>query len=207
MQIKKDDVKDNILKTAKREFLLYGFQGASLRQIAARSGVTKGAIYTYFKSKDELFYQIVEPALSFIKNEMNQNMDDSYIANYGADPHISERESIRSFRRYTESLFHYTDELKLLFLASAGSAVSHFKEDIFRLYTENSHFFYRRWSELHPDRPPAVVSEMFIHSLASLYLSFLEEVIIHEPDSAVLECYIEQMALFVYHGIINIINH
>lgn len=36
-----------------------GFQGATLDEIAARAGLTKGAIYDNFESKDELFFAVV----------------------------------------------------------------------------------------------------------------------------------------------------
>ena len=43
------------------EFLDKGFQGASLRQIVKNAGVTTGAFYGYFSSKEALFASIVEP--------------------------------------------------------------------------------------------------------------------------------------------------
>ena len=46
---------DNIHKAAKKEFLDKGFQMASLRNIVKNAGVTTGAFYGYYKSKEELF--------------------------------------------------------------------------------------------------------------------------------------------------------
>ena len=43
------------------EFLDKGFLGASLRQIVKNAGVTTGAFYGYFSSKEALFASIVEP--------------------------------------------------------------------------------------------------------------------------------------------------
>ena len=47
--------RDNILRAAMAEFLDKGFQGASLRQIVKNAGVTTGAFYGYFSSKEALF--------------------------------------------------------------------------------------------------------------------------------------------------------
>ena len=52
---------ENILQTAMEEFSDKGFLGASLRQIVKRAGVTTGAFYGYFSSKEALFSAIVEP--------------------------------------------------------------------------------------------------------------------------------------------------
>ena len=52
---------ENIQKAALAEFLEKGFLGASLRQIVKNAGVTTGAFYGYFSSKEALFASIVEP--------------------------------------------------------------------------------------------------------------------------------------------------
>ena len=44
-----------ILEAARKEFLAKGFQSASLRNIVKTAGVTTGAFYGYYKSKEELF--------------------------------------------------------------------------------------------------------------------------------------------------------
>ena len=50
-----------IQQAALEEFSDKGFFGASLRQIVKNAGVTTGAFYGYFSSKEALFASIVEP--------------------------------------------------------------------------------------------------------------------------------------------------
>ena len=50
-----------IQEAAMDEFLDKGFLGASLRQIVKNAGVTTGAFYGYFSSKEALFNALVEP--------------------------------------------------------------------------------------------------------------------------------------------------
>ena len=52
---------EKIQDAALAEFLDKGFQGASLRQIVKNAGVTTGAFYGYFSSKEALFNALVEP--------------------------------------------------------------------------------------------------------------------------------------------------
>ena len=52
---------EKIQEAALAEFLDKGFQGASLRQIVKNAGVTTGAFYGYFSSKEALFNALVEP--------------------------------------------------------------------------------------------------------------------------------------------------
>ncbi|EIW18931.1 MULTISPECIES: TetR/AcrR family transcriptional regulator [Pelosinus] len=47
--------KDNIIVAALRLFLLRGYRNVSLMDVANEIGITKGGIYHYFGSKEELF--------------------------------------------------------------------------------------------------------------------------------------------------------
>src|SRR5882672_6805507 len=49
-----------IIDGACRVFLQRGFDAASMGEIAREAGVSKGTLYVYFKSKEELFEAIVE---------------------------------------------------------------------------------------------------------------------------------------------------
>ena len=49
-----------ILEGANHVFLTHGFDAASMGAIALHAGVSKGTLYVYFKSKEELFGAIVE---------------------------------------------------------------------------------------------------------------------------------------------------
>ena len=49
-----------IIDGARRIFLRAGFDAASMGAIAREAGVSKGTLYVYFKSKEELFEAIVE---------------------------------------------------------------------------------------------------------------------------------------------------
>src|SRR5436189_5383171 len=49
-----------IIDGACRMFLAQGFDAASMGSIAREAGVSKGTLYVYFKSKEELFEAIVE---------------------------------------------------------------------------------------------------------------------------------------------------
>lgn len=57
------DTRDRIIASAARIFSQKGFQRASLDQVAADAGLTKGAIYWHFKSKNDLFFAILDSRL------------------------------------------------------------------------------------------------------------------------------------------------
>jgi len=53
-----------LLQAASREVYRTGFQSASLDTILAATGVTKGALYHHFKSKEALGYAVVEEVIA-----------------------------------------------------------------------------------------------------------------------------------------------
>ena len=61
MEEKSSDTLEKIQQAALEEFSEKGFLGASLRQIVKNAGVTTGAFYGYFSSKEALFASLVEP--------------------------------------------------------------------------------------------------------------------------------------------------
>ena len=60
MRDPKQDVKADLLASAKREFLEKGYAHASLRRICEGANVTTGALYFFFRNKEELFESLVE---------------------------------------------------------------------------------------------------------------------------------------------------
>jgi AcrR family transcriptional regulator len=52
-----------ILRTAFEEFYRFGFQGGSLNRIVEQTGLTKGALFHHFASKQELGYAVVEEVI------------------------------------------------------------------------------------------------------------------------------------------------
>ena len=53
-----------IIEGARAVFLAQGFDAASMGEIARRAGVSKGTLYCYFQSKEELFAVVVQGSCS-----------------------------------------------------------------------------------------------------------------------------------------------
>jgi AcrR family transcriptional regulator len=57
------NVKEQLLETATRLFSKHGYANTSVAQICAEAGVSKGALYHHYKSKDAILYGIYQPLL------------------------------------------------------------------------------------------------------------------------------------------------
>ncbi|MBI5295679.1 MAG: TetR/AcrR family transcriptional regulator [Chloroflexi bacterium] len=64
-------VREEILATAMRMFIQQGYHGLAMRQISEAVGVSKAALYYYFKDKEELFLAILNAYL----NEIEASID------------------------------------------------------------------------------------------------------------------------------------
>jgi len=60
---RKEERAPEILEAALASFAEKGFAGTRMDDIAARAGITKGTIYLYFKSKDELFKALARQSI------------------------------------------------------------------------------------------------------------------------------------------------
>jgi TetR/AcrR family transcriptional regulator, transcriptional repressor for nem operon len=59
----------NLLEAAFEEIFQSGFRGTDLETILKRAGVTKGALYHYFDSKEELGYAVVDEVIMEMGDE------------------------------------------------------------------------------------------------------------------------------------------
>lgn len=122
-----------ILKAAEPEFLKKGFQKASLREIVKKAGVTTGAFYGYFKSKEKLFDFLVKEPADYLLNAVKKSE-----ASFESLP---ENEQQKSMSEYTEKillhvmdyLFENKNQFRLIIKCSAGTKYEDFANKIAKM--------------------------------------------------------------------------
>ena len=67
MQYLKDSVRKNIYSAAIEEFKTFGYQDASIRNIATNAGISLGNIYRYYKNKEDLYIAVIQPLVDSVK--------------------------------------------------------------------------------------------------------------------------------------------
>ncbi|WP_035288996.1 TetR/AcrR family transcriptional regulator [Clostridium sp. KNHs214] len=86
MQYLKDEVRNSIVEEALKEFKELGYKGASIRSIAKRANTSVGNIYKYFKSKEDLYenligsvyYRLMDYINQFHKVEINDRAEEIF---------------------------------------------------------------------------------------------------------------------------------
>ncbi|WP_327090013.1 TetR/AcrR family transcriptional regulator [Nonomuraea sp. NBC_01738] len=83
MKGNEEPVRGRLLAEATRLFADRGFEGTSVQEIVTAAGVTKGAMYHYFDSKDDLLHEIYARVLRMQMSRLTQIAD--------ADAPVAER--------------------------------------------------------------------------------------------------------------------
>jgi len=75
-----NNVKNQIISSARLHFSKYGFHKTTMDEIARHLHKAKGVLYYYFKSKEDLFKEVLKQELDEVKTELNEitmGQDDS----------------------------------------------------------------------------------------------------------------------------------
>lgn len=68
--------RDKILETARRLLPKYGYNGISIREIAAKAKLTTGAIYFHFKNKKEIYKTICIEAIDLLIKKFYKDIEE-----------------------------------------------------------------------------------------------------------------------------------
>ena len=125
MQVKKSEIKEKMITTARKEFLDRGFQQTNMREIANKSSIAVSNIYNYFRNKDELFVEILKPTLDMINRALKEVKN---LLIY-KDPAVWSYASLQEqFDIAIQFIDRHRDELNLILFKSHGSDIENFKE-------------------------------------------------------------------------------
>ena len=127
-----------ILQSAKDEFTEHGFEQASVRIIAKNAGVTPGAIYKHFKSKEDIFKAIVSPILNhlYTRNKELTNQAINEIKLNGLE--CFERKSDNSNEELLRFIYQNFSVFNLLFNCSQGTEYEFIRNDLVNLEVQGA---------------------------------------------------------------------
>lgn len=123
---------------AKAEFMEKGFQAASLRNIVKTAGVTTGAFYGYYDSKEELFAALVDPAYEYMMSRYRQAHESFENLPMEKQPEQMGKmsaECMNDLLAYSfEQVLHYRKNLLLAAFSDAWQLIIESTHCVFLLY-------------------------------------------------------------------------
>ena len=190
--------RDNILRAAMAEFLDKGFQGASLRQIVKNAGVTTGAFYGYFSSKEALFNALVEPhAAALMGRFMGAQTAFAELPEEQQPEHMGV-ESSDCVHWMVDYICQHRQPVKLLLTRAEGTGYEHFVHNMVEVEVEYTLRYMEVLRRLGRDIPE--LDGQMCHIIASGMFNGIFEIVVHDmPRDRALR-YVDQLRDFYTAG-------
>ena len=178
MALAHQSIEEKILHTAREEFLLHPYEGVSLRKICAKAGVTTGALYNRYKSKEDLFDALVTPALKALRTYSDATEERNYDTLQEPKNWYSMWEqSMETHAAIVHMLYDNYEGLRILLFHSKGTKHENFLHDFVEDVNRRSYHFLK---EAYARGVTSfLIEEEELHMLLTAYWSAIFEPIIH----------------------------
>ena len=189
---------EKIQQAALAEFLDKGFLGASLRQIVKNAGVTTGAFYGYFSSKEALFNAIVEPHAAALMGRFMEAQTTFAELPEKEQPEHMGLESGRCVDWMVDYICAHREPVKLLLCCAEGTSYEHFVHNMVEVEVEYTQRYMEVLRRLGRDIP--VLDKSLCHIIASGMFNGIFEIVVHDMprDQAMRE--VDQLRAFETNG-------
>lgn len=192
------DTRERILDAARQEFLEKGYKGAWLRDIAKKAGVTTGALYGYFKNKEELYGTLVSPAYQGIVDLYRE-----LLTRFAAMPHAQQQASMAAYTadgmiRMADFVYENHDAFKLLLSCSEDTEYADLIEALARMDEQANRNFEQVSSQA--GAPVSSLPPKLEHILTTGLFTMFFELILHDIPRDESEAYIRSMIRFFTCG-------
>jgi AcrR family transcriptional regulator len=177
------ETKEKLLTSAKKEFLEKGYMKSSLRSICKEAGVTTGAIYFFFKDKEDLFANLVDRPLNMLFEMLNnyynkgleskEVMIEAFNGNYEEDL-LASRVDIAFF-------YQYYDEFMLLIQKSQGSKYENCFDKFIALAERHYRLLADEFSKVKGQKK---IDDHIIHWISHMQIESVVHMLVHEKSEA-----------------------
>ncbi|MGN0350181.1 MAG: TetR/AcrR family transcriptional regulator [Roseburia sp.] len=195
---KEQSTRMRIHEAGKQEFLQKGFLAASLRNIVKNAGVTTGAFYGYYSSKEELFAALVEEQAEYVLHLFDSTIDEL--------EHLSGEEQTKQMTdlsgdavmRMIDYIYDNYDAFKLIMLCAEGTQYADFIHQIVEREEESTYTYIETLKKIGYSVEP--INRQLIHMVASGLFTGIFETIVHDMPKAEAKEYVVQLERFCTAG-------
>lgn len=176
---KNKETKERLIERARAEFSEKGYTKASLRKICADAGVTTGALYFFFKDKEDLFAAIVEQPFNELKSlllghftsEKEMSLSEMYEHIDGGHDELS--------AALIHHLYTNYDAFMLLLTKSQGTRFESAVDEMVDMTDKT----YRAMAEnMARQLPNKRVNSYMLHWLSHMIIDAFIHLLTHEPN-------------------------
>lgn len=187
-----------VRKAAMQEFLEKGFKSASLRNIVKIAGVTTGAFYGYYNSKEELFEALVGEQYDYIMSRFCRAQQEFADLPPEEQPDNLTEISGACMHDMLVYAYDHLNEFKIILCKSEGTRFSNLIDEMAEVETKGTHDYLEILKRLGRPSPP--IDERLEHMLITGMFKTFFELIIHEMPLEKAEYYLKEMRAFYTAG-------
>lgn len=167
---------EKVNRAIREEFLEKGFEGASVRSIGARAGMTSAGLYRHYSDKAAMYDSMVEPVIRSIEKWSEDHKKTAYnaVELHSQDSDLFAETFLDLIR---DIIIPHKEEFRLLLTSSRGTKYENFINDF---VSGNQKEMMKMFEYLKSKGFPVKdVSEEELHILLSAYLTACFEPVIH----------------------------
>ena len=187
-----------IHQAAKTEFLEKGYKDASLRNIVKTAGMTTGAFYGYYRSKEELFEALVGKHYDYILTCFKKAQQEFSKIPHEQQPEVMSDVSGKCMFEMLHYAYRHLEECKLILCCSEGTKFSGLIDEMVEIEVEATHSYQKVMEEL--GRPSPKIDPVLEHILITGMFHTFFELVIHEMPLENAENYVKEMRIFYTAG-------
>lgn len=194
MSTKAEDTHKNILNTARKHFLRDGLTGASLRNIVRDAGLTTGAFYKYYPTKESLFDALTDPYMEHIYQIYDQIVEN--FEQLSAREQTSNMSDMSSdgMNRMIDYIYDHYDNFRLLLKCGDSGKYELFIHNMVDREMKSSMKYVAKMKKEGIEIP--VIGESLIHMIYTGFFSSIFQIIEHDIDKETAKKNVRQLREF-----------
>lgn len=180
MSTKAEDTEKNILNTARKHFLKDGFSGASLRNIVKDAGLTTGAFFKYYPTKEALFDALTDPYIEHIYQIYDRVVEDFEKLSAKEQTSNMSDTSGDGMDQMIDYIYEHYDNFRLLLKCGDSGKFETFIHNMVDREMRSSLEYVKKMKEDGIEIP--IVGESLMHMIYTGFFSSIFQIIEHDID-------------------------
>ncbi len=180
MSTKAEDTEKNILNTARKHFLKDGFSGASLRNIVKDAGLTTGAFYKYYPTKEALFDALTDPYIEHIYQIYDRVVEDFEKLSAKEQTSNMSDTSGDGMDQMIDYIYEHYDNFRLLLKCGDSGKFETFIHNMVDREMRSSLEYVKKMKEDGIEIP--IIGESLMHMIYTGFFSSIFQIIEHDID-------------------------
>ena len=169
-----------ILETALKHFLKEGYANASLRKIVKDAGLTTGAFYKYYPTKEMLFNALIDPYLEEIYRIYDEVLEHFETLSPNDQTKNMSQASGDVIDQMIDYIYDHYDHFRLLLKCGDSGKYEEFIHNMVDHEIKSSHKYLDKLKEAGIEVPE--VSDLMMHMVYTGFFSSVLQIIEHDID-------------------------